>query len=76
IAFWVAQQVLAGKPVPKTVQVPLLVIQPDQLDAWLKAVPQGGVATPVYSQAWTAKLIDANARRTALPASPEPGSGA
>ena len=76
IAFWVAQQVLAGKPVPKMVQVPLLVIQPDQLDVWLKAVPQGGVATPVYSQAWTAKLIDANADHTALPASPEPGGGA
>ncbi len=76
IAFWVAQQVLAGKPVPKMVQVPLLVIQPDQLGAWLKAVPQGGVATPVYSQAWTAKLIDANAEHSALPASPEPGSGA
>ncbi len=61
IAFWVAQQVLAGKQVPKMVEVPLLVIQPDQLDAWLKAVPTGGVATPVYTQEWTAELIDANA---------------
>jgi ribose transport system substrate-binding protein len=76
IAFWVAQQVLAGKQVPKAVQVPLLVIQPDQLDAWLKAVPTGGVATPVYTQEWTAKLIDANADHTALPASPLPGGGA
>lgn len=75
IAFWVAQQVLAGKQVPKVVEVPLLVIQPDQLDAWLKAVPTGGVATPVYSQEWTAKLIDANAGHAALPASPAPGTG-
>jgi ribose transport system substrate-binding protein len=73
IAFWVAQQVLAGKPVPKTVQVPLLVIEAKDLDAWLKATPQGGVATPVYTQDWTAKLIDANATKQPLPASPAPG---
>lgn len=74
IAFWVAQQILAGKQVPNMVQVPLLVITANDLGRWLKATPSGGVATPVYSQQWTAGLIDANADHKPLPASPEPGS--
>lgn len=73
IAFWVAQQILAGKPVPNTVQVPLLVIEQNQLSQWLKATPPGGVATPVYDQAWTVKLINANAAHQPLPPSPVPG---
>ncbi len=75
IAFWVAQQILAGKPVPEMVQVPLLVIEQKDLNQWLKATPDGGVATPVYGQAWTAELIDANAEHKPLPASPVPGGG-
>lgn len=74
IAFWVAQQVLAGAAVPKTVNVPLLVIRYNHLNAWLKAVPNGGVATPLYTQAWTKKLIAANTSHTAPPPSPIPGS--
>ncbi len=74
IAFWVAQQILAGKKVPKTVTVPLLTIRKNSLEAWLKATPKGGVATPVYTQDWTAKLIDANAGHKPLPPSPAPGS--
>lgn len=73
IAFWVAQQILAGKAVPNTVQVPLLVIDQNALGPWLKATPPGGVATPVYDQAWTVKLIDANAAHQPLPPSPVPG---
>lgn len=72
IAFWVAQQVLAGADVPKTVHVPLLVIRADDLDAWLKAVPPGGVSTPLYGQKWTEQLISANLGHSALPASPIP----
>jgi len=72
IAFWVAQQILAGKPVPNVVQVPLLVIQQDERDAWIKATPAGGVATPVYSQGWTSSLIDADAEHKAPPPSPIP----
>lgn len=74
VAFWVAQQILAGKQVPNEVQVPLLVITASDLGKWLKATPQGGVATPVYQQQWSAGLIDANADHKPLPASPEPGS--
>ena len=72
IAFWVAQQILAGAKVPKTVNVPLLVITSKDLDAWLKAVPPGGVATPLYSQTWTKSLIAANLSQSAPPASPIP----
>lgn len=72
VAFWVAQQILAGKQVPKVVNIPLLVIEKTELPAWLKAVAPGGVATPVYSQDWTASLIDANVEHKPLPASPLP----
>jgi ribose transport system substrate-binding protein len=72
IALWVAQQILAGAKVPKTVNVPLLVINQNDLDAWLKAVPQGGVSTPLYDEIWTESLIKANVDHTALPASPIP----
>jgi ribose transport system substrate-binding protein len=74
IAFWVAQQILAGKQAPKEMTVPLLVISDSDLDKWLKATPEGGVATPVYTQQWTAELIDANAAHKPPPASPEPQS--
>ena len=67
IAFWVAQQILAGAKVPKTVNVPLLVITQKDLDAWLKAVPAGGVSTPLYDQKWTESLISANLSQSALP---------
>lgn len=74
VAFWVAQQVLAGASVPKTVNVPLQMITSDNLDAWLKVAPPGGVATPVYSQDWTEKLIAANIAHSAPPLSPIPDS--
>lgn len=72
IAFWVAQQILAGAQVPKTVEVPLLVIRKNELGAWLKAVPAGGVSTPLYGQHWTERLIAANLAGKAPPASPVP----
>jgi ribose transport system substrate-binding protein len=74
IAFWVAQQVLAGTQVPKTIVVPWLIITQDTLDAWLKAVPPDGVASPVYGQQWTESLIAATVAHTGLPPSPEPGA--
>ncbi|TCK84331.1 ABC transporter substrate-binding protein [Paraburkholderia sp. BL9I2N2] len=74
IAFWVAQQVLAGTKVPQTVNLPLLVITSKDLDAWLKVVPPGGAATPLYSQDWTGTLIEANITRRAPPPSPIPTS--
>jgi ribose transport system substrate-binding protein len=72
IAFWVAQRVLAGETVPKVVHVPLLVIRHNQLDNWLKVMPSGSVATPLYGQGWTEKLIKANLNHGKPPASPKP----
>ena len=60
IAFWVAQQALAGKKIPSLVNVPLLAIQEDTLDAWLAKTPEGTAATPRYTLEDTVELIDAN----------------
>lgn len=67
VAFWVAQQILAGKEVPKFVEVPLLQIQQPDLDAWLKTVPEGGVVNADYPQDLVARIIDANIKKEPLP---------
>lgn len=72
VAFWVAQQILAGKKVPKFVEVPLLQIQQPDLDAWLKTVPEGGVVNADYPQELVSKIIDANVKKEPLPVVPAP----
>jgi ribose transport system substrate-binding protein len=72
VAFWVAQQILAGKKVPKFVEVPLLQINQPDLDAWMKTVPEGGVVNAEYPQDLVAKIIDANIKKEPLPAVPAP----
>ncbi len=72
IAFWVAQQILAGAQVPKIVNVPFVIVTATNLDAWLKVIPPGDVATGIYDQQWTKKLIAANLANTAPPPSPIP----
>lgn len=72
VAFWVAQQILAGKKVPKYVEVPLLRIDSKDLDAWLAQTPAGGVANPFYTQSLVATIIDANANKRPLPSIPTP----
>jgi ribose transport system substrate-binding protein len=72
VAFWIAQQILAGKKVPKFVEVPLLTIHQNDLDAWLKAVPNGGVVNAEYPQDLVANIIDANVNKKALPEVPAP----
>lgn len=49
LAFWVAQQVLDGKEVPKDLVVPFLTITQDSLAADLANTPVGGVANVEYS---------------------------
>ncbi|MEQ8480572.1 MAG: ABC transporter substrate-binding protein [Hoeflea sp.] len=49
LAFWVAQQVLDGKEVPKDLVVPFLEINQDELEEALETTPQGGVANVEYS---------------------------
>jgi len=72
VAFWVAQQILAGKKVPKFVEVPLLQIQQPDLEAWLKTVPEGGVVNADYPQDLVAKIVDANVKKEPLPMVPAP----
>ena len=59
MAFWVAQQILAGKHVPKDLQVPYLRITEATLDKTLADTPKGGIANVLYSQADAVKLIAA-----------------
>ena len=44
LAFWVAQQILDGKEVPKDLTVPFLRIDQDNLEANLENTEEGGVA--------------------------------
>ncbi len=49
LAFWVAQQILDGREVPKDLIVPFLTITQDSLEADLANTPAGGVANVEYS---------------------------
>lgn len=59
LAFWVAQQVLDGKEVPKDLVVPFLKIEQDGLEAALTTTPAGGVANVEYTLEDAQKVIDA-----------------
>ena len=73
VAFWVAQQLLAGKEdMPKYLGMPILVIDDKTLDPWLAITSEGEVATPDYTQEWTVKLIDAQNLDAPLPLPPLP----
>ncbi len=49
LAFWVAQQILDGKEVPKDLTVPFLRIEQDGLEEALETTPEGGVANVEYT---------------------------
>ncbi len=49
LAFWVAQQILAGEDVPQELVVPFLVVTQDTLEEVLASTPEGGVANVEYS---------------------------
>jgi ribose transport system substrate-binding protein len=57
LAFWVAQQVLAGEKVPKDLTVPFLKITQDTLDESLASTPEGSVANVTYSLEDAQKVI-------------------
>lgn len=67
VAMWLAQQILAGKEVPHDLVMPLLVINQDELPNWLANTPEGGVATPVYTQQYAVDLVDATVAGRAVP---------
>ncbi|HWK43908.1 MAG TPA: ABC transporter substrate-binding protein [Stellaceae bacterium] len=58
-AFWVAQQVLDGKKVPKEVPMGILSIDPKDLDKYVADTPVGGVANTEYTQAEVVTAIEA-----------------
>ncbi|MFL9925032.1 ABC transporter substrate-binding protein [Herbaspirillum lusitanum] len=60
VAFWVAQQVLAGKKIPKDIDIvaPILTLDEKQLPGALAKTPQGGVADITFSQEETLRLLD------------------
>ena len=72
VAFWTAQQILAGKEVPEFVEVPLLTVEQDTLDAWLDVLPEGGVLNADFGQELVAEIIDANIAGTEIPGVPAP----
>ena len=59
LAFWVAQQILDGKDVPKDMIVPFLRIDQDNLEANLANTEVGGVANVEYTLEDAQKVIDA-----------------
>lgn len=58
-AFWVAQQILDGKPVPHDVPMNILFVDENTLDKQIAATPDGGVANVEYSQDDVIKAIAA-----------------
>jgi ribose transport system substrate-binding protein len=57
LAFWVAQQILDGKDVPKDLVVPFLAIDQAGLEDALKTTPEGGVANVEYTLEDAQKVI-------------------
>lgn len=72
VAFWVAQQILAGGKVPKTTYLPVTTIYQNDLDAWLKITPVGSLALTPFDQAWTESFIEAANAGKPAPAAPPP----
>lgn len=58
LAFWVAQQILDGKEVPKDMIVPFLRIDQDNLEKSLETTEKGGVANIEYTQEDAQKVIE------------------
>ncbi|HET9070078.1 MAG TPA: ABC transporter substrate-binding protein [Amaricoccus sp.] len=58
LAFWVAQQILDGKEVPKELTVPFLRIDQDTLETSLETTEAGGVANVEYSLEDAQKVIE------------------
>ncbi len=58
LAFWVAQQILDGKDVPKDMIVPFLRIDQDNLEKSLETTEKGGVANIEYTQEDAQKVIE------------------
>jgi ribose transport system substrate-binding protein len=58
-AFWVTQQLLAGKKLPHDIQMPLLQVKSDELDSVLAKTPPGQLANKEYTRDEVLKVVDA-----------------
>lgn len=73
IALAQAIMLLQGKDVPQEIlDLPLLRITDETLDAWAAVTPVSGIASPVYSQEEGEALIEAAAAGEPLPEAPVP----
>lgn len=72
VAFWVAQQILAGRHVAKTMNLPVTTIYEKDLDAWLKITPVGSLALTPFTQTWTISFIEAANAGQPAPDAPPP----
>jgi ribose transport system substrate-binding protein len=59
-AFWVAMNLLQGKPVVKSITLPNLIIRQDKLADWIKVTPNGNVATFLWTRDEVNKAIAAS----------------
>jgi ribose transport system substrate-binding protein len=57
-AFWVAQQALAGKKMPKDIQVPLVSVTRETLDGELAKLKPGGVSDKLYTVDEAVAVVD------------------
>ena len=57
-AFWITQQLLAGKKLPHDIQMPLLEVKADELDAVLTKTPPGQLANKEYTRDEVLKVVD------------------
>lgn len=58
LAFWVAQQILAGEAVPQELVVPFLTITADTLESAIEETPEGSVANVTYSLEDAKRVIE------------------
>ena len=70
-AFWIALEVLNGKEVPMSINVPPLSIFKEDLDNFLAVTEKGGVATIYYPQEWVQLLIENAKAGKPAPADPK-----
>lgn len=59
-AFWVAMNLLQGKPAMKSITLPNLIITQDKLADWTKVTPNGNVATFLWTRDEVNKAIAAS----------------
>lgn len=73
LGFWTAIHILAGDSnVPKLLRPPFLRVSQNDLNAWLKLTPKGGVARCYFSQKWTEKWLAAAKADKPAPPIPVP----